>query len=206
MTEQTAQQKAEELAKAKIAAKEKRIADAAKKKEEAEKLKLVKQAEREKAIAERKAANEKAAADALAAKEAKPKRERTYDGPLLGLAERAKTQYIKGINGQLHSNDPVAQALESVPADKIVELLLKVLGETTNKYAHLNYGQQSMNLRNRLRGAIKRAQEVNGAAITLETVLKAREEYLPKGKGPEDEPEDEDGEGDDAKQEEAAEI
>jgi hypothetical protein len=115
-------------------------------------------ADKLKAEAKEKAAKEKAEAKAKADAEKanKPPRERTYVGSMLTLAEKvAAGAYTKGANGQLRSNDELAVALESIPAKKMVAFLMEVLGLTTNPYPQLNYGQQSMNLRNRLRGVLK---------------------------------------------------
>lgn len=71
------------------------------------------------------------------------------------LAARASS-YVKGANGQLHSGDEIAQTLASVPAGRVVSLLVTVLGLESNPYEALNYGQQSMNLRNKLRGAARK--------------------------------------------------
>ena len=129
-------------------------------------------AEKAKAAADAKAAK---AAEVAAAKEAKAKaRAEAGEGKKLGdLVERAKTVYVKGANGQLHSGDELATALADVPADKIVPLIVGLFNEP-NKYAHLNYGQQSMNYRNRLRGAIRKGLEVNGTPMTLARVIEAR--------------------------------
>lgn len=164
MTETTKQERDAEAAKAKIAAKEAKakvtadaIADAI-----------------AKALA-RKQAREAAAEAAKA--EGKKVRERTYDGSMLVLADRVKQGvYTKGLNGQLRSADELAVALESVPASKMVQLLMEVFQETVNKYATLNYGQQSMNYRNRLRGAIRKGTEVNGTKITIDYVKQVRDD------------------------------
>lgn len=145
-TTETAKTKAEldaEKAKAKIAAKEAKMAEAAKRKEEAE---------------ARKAEKAKAKADAIAAraaaKEAGQRSEATDS--MKTLAERVKSgQYVKGANGQLRSNDELAVFMDTIDPPKTVAFLLAVLG-VENTYTHLNYGQQSMNLRNRLRGAMRK--------------------------------------------------
>jgi hypothetical protein len=139
-----------------------------------------KQAAKEAATAAKIAAKEKANADRKAAQEAKAAAKqadkdqkaaeraarppRDPSSPMIALSERVKSGvYVKGVNGQLRSNDEVAIALESVPAKKMVPLLLAVLtpalGLEGNPYGALNYGQQSMNLRNRLRGALKKGVE-----------------------------------------------
>lgn len=157
----------EAAAKAKIEAKEKanaekKAAAEAKAKERAE-AKAKRDAEKAKRDAEK-------AAEKEAAKAEKKPRERTYEGSMLALSARVSDgTYVKGVNGQLRSNDDIAIAMESVPAQKTVPLLLEVLKLPTNPYAHLNYGQQSMNLRNRLRGAVRKGLEVgeDGAKVKV---------------------------------------
>lgn len=152
--------KEEALAKMK-AEKEAKTAKAAFDKEaaKAEKAKIA-----EKAKAEREAKN---AAALEAKKKAAEGTERTYFGPMTALAERVKSGvYTKGMTGQLRSNDDLAIALDAVPTDNVIKLGLMVLGLTTNPYAALNRGQQSMNLRNKMRGAIK-ANEGAGLPVEL---------------------------------------
>lgn len=124
-----------------------------------------------KAIAD---AKEAKAALATAAKEARVPRERTYDGPMKALAD-ASTRYTKGENGQLNNGDELAQTLGKVPAAQVVGVVLQTLGLGENPYAHLNYGQQSMNLRNKLRGAIRKnlnlaAEGEEAVHVTLDRV------------------------------------
>ncbi len=109
------------------------------------------------AAAEAKAAEREAAREARAASKAEGV---TYTGSMTALADRVKSgAYVKGSNGQLHSGDALATALAEVPAPKVVGLIIGVLGLESNPYAVLNYGQQSMNLRNRLRGAIRKEEK-----------------------------------------------
>jgi len=97
--------------------------------------------------------------------EPKAPRERTYTGSMLALGDRVRAgTYVKGANGQLRASDDVALALESIPAKSMPSFLVGVLGLEANPYPHLNPGQQSMNLRNRLRGAIK------AGTVTLDAV------------------------------------
>lgn len=154
-----------EAKQAKIAAKAKADAERAAKKQE-------KEAERLKAIADRaearKLADEKRAADKAANPGAATTRERTYTGTMLALSERVKDGiYTKGLNGQLRSNDQLATILEAVPAPKMVQLLLAIMKLSENPYAAYNYGQQSMNLRNKLRGLIRRGGEVGEVGATV---------------------------------------
>jgi flagellar biosynthesis GTPase FlhF len=177
MTEQTKQEKDAIAAQAKIAAKAEKQAkaDAAKaEKAAAAEAKKAEAAARKAAADAERAAKKQAAA---AERANKPPRERTYTGSMLALSERAASGvYVKGANGQLRATDEVAIALDAVPAKSVVPLLIKVLGLESNPYPHLNYGQQSMNLRNRLRGALKAGTEVNGVKITLDHVKGVRDE------------------------------
>lgn len=82
-----------------------------------------------------------------------------YDGPMLILREKAKT-YVKAANGILCNGDRLAEICgkysREVVVDRLGKLLLaKGLTSDVNPYAHLNPGQQSMNLRNKARGALK---------------------------------------------------
>lgn len=100
-------------------------------------------------------------------------------GAMSALARaNAAGRYTKGVNGQLRSSDELALALESIPAKSMVPFLLKVQGFSVNQYATLNYGQQSMNLRNRLRGAIKAGRKAEGSetVITLDYIKSVRDE------------------------------
>ncbi len=176
MTEKTtelpkAQADKEAAAKQKIADKQAKIDAAAKAKAEKEaaaataKEAKAKEAEAKKAqtAEERKAKAEKLAADRLAA--LGPDSKRTYVGSMLALADRVKAGvYTKGMTGQLRSNDDLAVALDAVPTDNVIALAMKALHLTVNPYAALNRGQQSMNLRNKLRGAI-RADEGMGLIV-----------------------------------------
>jgi hypothetical protein len=102
-----------------------------------------------------KAAENKAAAEARAAELAAAGRK--YVGSMLSLADRVKQGlYVKGTNGQLRSNDEVAVALDGVKPVDVIKVGLGLLQLETNPYASLNVGQQSMNLRNRLRGAVRK--------------------------------------------------
>lgn len=153
-------------AQAKIVEKEAKVAAAAKKKEEAAKTKADKAAEREAASKLSKEQREaKAAAIAEARKAGDPEGKRTYFGSMLSLADKVKAgAYKKGLNGQLRSDDEVARILEVVTPANTVKLLMQVLCLTENPYAHLNIGQQSMNLRNKLRGAL-RAEDGAGLIV-----------------------------------------
>ena len=83
--------------------------------------------------------------------------ERKYTGTMLALADRVREGvYVKGVTGQLRSDDELAQLLDGVPPNGVVQMAKAVLELEQNPYAHLNMGQQSMNLRNKLRGAVRK--------------------------------------------------
>lgn len=146
-TPTTAQDKAAEAAKAKIEAKAAKAKIAADKKAEAD----AKRAERNEQIR----ANKEARAARL--EEVAAGGERTYLGSMLALADRVKNgAYVKGATGQLRSADELALALDEVPVDNVIQLAKIVLELEENPYTKLNTGQQSMNLRNRMRGALKK--------------------------------------------------
>lgn len=82
---------------------------------------------------------------------------KNYTGSMLALAERVKSgAYVKGSNGQLRTTDELAVALDGIGATDVVRIGLDLLKLEDNPYIKLNIGQQSMNLRNRMRGAIKK--------------------------------------------------
>ncbi len=176
------QEEREAAVKAKNAAKEAKLAAQA----EAKEAKLAAQAEakaaREKAKAEKlaeleakKAEREKAAAERkkkLAAHAEELQAEgRKYVGSMLALSDRVKAgAYVKGMTGQLRTTDELAEALDAVPPSNVIKLGLEVLGLESNPYEALNVGQQSMNLRNKMRGALRQGK------ITLEQVKSIRDE------------------------------
>jgi hypothetical protein len=140
-----------EAALAKIAAKAAKQADAEarKQKRDAEKAeKEARKAERAATAAVNKEQREKLAAELAESG-------RKYTGSMLALAERVKAGvYVKSMTGQLRSTDELAVALDAVPPANVVHLGC-LLFEEANRYTALNVGQQSMNYRNRMRGAIK---------------------------------------------------
>lgn len=149
--EPTKQELAAEKAQAKIAAKAEKLAarEAAKAEKEAAKLAKVTatKEEREAAKSQRQAR--------LAA--LNPDGTRKYLGSMLALADRVKEgAYIKGVTGQLRSNDELAQILDGVTPNGVIQTAKAVLELDANPYSHLNVGQQSMNLRNKLRGALRK--------------------------------------------------
>lgn len=141
-------------------------------------------AKKEKAEAAAKAKTErdaKAAAALEARKAAAAGTDRTYFGSMTALAERVKSGvYTKGLTGQLRSSDELAIALDAVPTDNVIKLGMEVLGLTVNPYAALNRGQQSMNLRNKMRGAIKANEGAglkreDGTVVTLDYIKSVRD-------------------------------
>lgn len=159
-----AQAAKEAAVKAKIEAKAARLAAAAEAK-----------AKREAEAAEKKAAREARAQETQAQREARvaalKEAGKTYVGSMLALADRVKQGlYVKSATGQLRSTDELATALDAVPPENVVKLGTMLFGEE-NKYTALNIGQQSMNYRNRMRGAIKKG------TFTLADVVAKVEEH-----------------------------
>jgi hypothetical protein len=155
------QDAAAEAAKAKIAEKAAKNAAKAEAKEKADATK----AEKSTATAEARAKAKAEREERIAALQAEG---RKYIGSMIALTDRVKTGvYIKGTTGQLRCTDELAEALDGVGPNGVVQLAKHLLNEETNKYAHLNVGQQSMNYRNRMRGAITKG------ALTLDAVKAA---------------------------------
>lgn len=143
----------------KAAIKAEREAKAAAKAEE----KARKEAERkaaQEARAEKLAAEKEAKAAAKAEREAAAARRRAeleaMGGGKMVALRAAKDRYVKSATGRLRSTDEVATAFDMVQPAGVVEIAMLVLGLSANPYAHLNVGQQSMNLRNKLRGAVRK--------------------------------------------------
>lgn len=169
----------DEKIKADIAAKSAAKELAAKEKAEKTAALVAKRESEAKARADAAAAREAKAAENKAVREAKAAQlaesGRTYTGSMLALADRVKAGvYVKSLTGQLRSTDALAEALDAVPAENVVKLGTTLFNEP-NKYTSLNIGQQSMNYRNRLRGAIKKGLEVNGNVITLDLIKQVRD-------------------------------
>ena len=79
-----------------------------------------------------------------------------YSGPMLALRRRLKAgAYQKAANGQPCCGDAIAILCGQYSREVIVKALVVALGLPGNPYAHLNPGQQSMNLRNKARAAVK---------------------------------------------------
>ncbi len=82
-----------------------------------------------------------------------------YSGPMLALRERAKRGlYAKQANGQPACGDEIAALLGVLPPALVIRACISAMALPGNPYLHLNIGQQSMNLRNKLRGAMKRGE------------------------------------------------
>lgn len=103
---------------------------------------------------------------APAAPEGKP----GYDGPMVAL-KTARTHYVKAANGILCNGDPLAQVCGAFARDVTVRALMIAMKLESNPYAHLNPGQQSMNLRNKARGMLKagtlKIEDVKAAYTSL---------------------------------------
>lgn len=89
-----------------------------------------------------------------------------YTGPMLAL-RRAVVNYVKAPNGQPCCGDDLAQVCGQYTREQVVTGLLVALALPTNPYAHLNPGQQSMNLRNKARAALK------GGQLTISQIREA---------------------------------
>lgn len=151
-----ARREAAALAKAERAAERQRAKDA----KDAEYL--AKKVAREEARAAKAAARE-------AARQAIIDAGGSYAGSMLALRE-AKARYVRAANGRLRSTDPLAEALDAVEPSGVVTIAKLALELSENPYTRLNIGQQSMNLRNRMRFAIKKG------TLTVEDVIRIRDE------------------------------
>lgn len=104
------------------------------------------------------AANLEAEALAMAIEAATPTKQ-TYIGPMLALREAAKRgAYKKAANGQPSCGDDIATILGVLKPEYVIRACIVAMALPGNPYLHLNIGQQSMNLRNKLRGALKRGE------------------------------------------------
>lgn len=129
----------------------------AKSKAEKEAAKAAKAAERERIKAEKEAAAAAAAQSGV------------YAGSMLALRD-ARTRYVKAMNGRLRSTDEIATIFDAVEPKDVVTIALEALQLGYNPYTRLNIGQQSMNLRNKLRGALKKG------IVTLDSIRQIRDE------------------------------
>jgi flagellar biosynthesis GTPase FlhF len=163
-------QKAAKAAEREAAKAAKESAKAAKESEKAAKA-----AEREAAKAEKQAAieakrqeRENAKAAREAAKAEKLAQADGYAGSMLALRD-ARVRYVKAMNGRLRSTDQIAEVFDAVDPMGVVAIAMRALNLEANPYARLNIGQQSMNLRNRLRGALKKG------IVTLDAIRELRD-------------------------------
>lgn len=103
-----------------------------------------------------------------------------YFGPMLALRSRSKAgAYTKAANGQLCCADDVASILGALQPHDVIRACIIAMALPSNPYTHLNIGQQSMNLRNKLRGCLKRGEFGMGVLReAVEAVVEANEEGL----------------------------
>lgn len=85
--------------------------------------------------------------------------------------------YSKAPNGQPCCGDTIAQVLGVLTPTQVIRACIIAMNLPTNPYAHLNVGQQSMNLRNKLRGCLKRAEF--GMGVVNEAVEQVQDEDTP---------------------------
>ena len=85
----------------------------------------------------------------------------------------ARKSYIVGANGILNNGDRLAALCGQYTREQTVTALVKALKLPGNPYLALNPGQQSMNLRNKARNALK-----NGT-LTLVEVSAAYDDKAP---------------------------
>jgi len=98
-----------------------------------------------------------------------------YTGPMLALRERlAAGAYSKAINGQPCCGDAIAIKLGTLNPAQVIRACIVAMNLPNNPYTHLNVGQQSMNLRNKLRGCMKRGEF--GFGVVAEAVEQVEEE------------------------------
>lgn len=76
-----------------------------------------------------------------------------YVGPMLALRD-AEKHYEIARNGNPCNGDALAKICGMFDRETVVQRLVVALGLGHNPYVHLNPGQQSMNLRNKARGAL----------------------------------------------------
>lgn len=125
------------------------------------------------------AANLAREAEEMAREAAKPVID-GYVGPMLALRSRSKAgAYTKAANGQLCCADDVASILGALQPHDVIRACVIAMALPSNPYTHLNIGQQSMNLRNKLRGCLKRGEFGMGVLReAVEAVVEANEEGL----------------------------
>jgi len=88
---------------------------------------------------------------------------------MLALRE-ARKHYVRAPGtGMLVNGDRLALVLAELNVEQIMTVCTQFLALTSNPYAHLNRGQQSMNLRNKIRYAVLRGE------VTVEQVERVRD-------------------------------
>ncbi|MFZ2287584.1 MAG: hypothetical protein WAV93_11415 [Bacteroidales bacterium] len=98
-----------------------------------------------------------------------------YTGPMLALRQRLQEgAYKKALNGQPCCGDNVATLLGALAPQQVIRACILAMALPGNPYLGLNLGQQSMNLRNKLRGCFKR--EEFGFGVLTEAVEQVLEE------------------------------
>lgn len=147
-------------------AKAEREAKAAAEKQRKEAEKAEKAAERARAKAEKEAAAKaektEKAAERAAAREAKATT--MGDAAPMAALRSAKDSYVRASNGRMRSTDAVASAFDKLEPAEAIAVSMQVLQLSENPYTRLNVGQQSMNLRNKVRAAIRQGR------ITIEAL------------------------------------
>ncbi len=98
-----------------------------------------------------------------------------YQGPMKALRDRIKAgKYTKAANGQPSCGDDVAQTLGHLEPAEVIKACMIAM-DIANPYLNLNIGQQSMNLRNKLRGQLKRGEIGMGVLReAVEVVIEGR--------------------------------
>ncbi|CAB5228712.1 hypothetical protein UFOVP1544_20 [uncultured Caudovirales phage] len=102
-----------------------------------------------------------------------------YQGSMIRLRERmAEGAYQKAPNGQPCCGDRVATLLGTLQPLQVIRACIVAMALPSNPYNHLNVGQQSMNLRNKLRGCFKREEFGFGVLVEAVETVKEQEEAL----------------------------
>lgn len=86
--------------------------------------------------------------------DALPAAKTPYFGPMVAL-KTARLHYVEAKNGVLCNGDKLALVCGQYEREATVRALIRALKLEGNPYSHLNPGQQSMNLRNKARHALK---------------------------------------------------
>jgi hypothetical protein len=98
---------------------------------------------------------------------------KTINTSMLALRE-ARKHYVRAPGtGMLVNGDRLALALAELNVEQIMFVCTQFLALESNPYAHLNRGQQSMNLRNKIRYAVLRGD------VTVEEVERFRDVVAP---------------------------